>query len=474
MSRLSLSLLCTTVALLCASNAAAQVTMAPLPGFGTNGWLAPGSSAYLGTGGLERGLAYNPTTGNLVLVSRAGGNNIRVLNGTSGADLGGLDNTGLTGGGTFPVNMCGIGDDGFIYVSNLVTSAAGNFVVYGWTSETAGLTTPPITIFNASTGISRIGDAFAVTGNFPNAQFAAAGSSIVSASNFAVGALDTTSAFVPYLSVPGTTTANNDYRLGLTFVDSSTIIGTQGATGRMTIFNGVSATVTASIPLGGAPRRAMDYAVIGGTPVLAVIDTNTSIVTLLNLADPNNPLQLAQSTTTTGTLIANGNGTGSVAWGPIVGNTATLYAMSSNQGIQAFTVTFNPLASTTSLGAGCDGYAMVATGLPSLGNPTFSLDVSSPILAALPFAFVAWGSFPVPTGIDLTGIGMPGCFSYTSFDLGLFATLPVVGITGNFPLAIPSALNLAGVSLAAQGVGLSVTTPAGLAASNGMLLNIGF
>ena len=40
---------------------------------GGDGWLSPGEGgyAYLGTASLERSLAYNPVTGNLLLVSRA-------------------------------------------------------------------------------------------------------------------------------------------------------------------------------------------------------------------------------------------------------------------------------------------------------------------------------------------------------------------------------------------------------------------
>lgn len=471
-----ISVLCTLVALGLGTEALAQVTMTPLAGFGTNGWVAPGSMPYMTTGNNERGLAYNPTTGNLVLVSRAGGINVRVLNGATGADLGGLVVTGMAGG-TFAANMAAVGDDGFIYVANLSIAAATNFKVYGWSSEAVGLTTAPLTLFDAVSGVTRTGDAFDVIGSFPTAKFCAAGSNNVSASNFVVGSLDTTNTAQAYLSVPGTTSASNDYRLAMTWIDASTLIGAQGqasAPARLTSISGATATVTASMNLGAASRRAMDYAVIGGTPVIAVIDTVSSNVTVLSMMDPLNLVALAQANNTTGTLSANGNGTGSVKWGAIIGNTATLYAMSSNQGIQAFTVTINPFANTALYGGGCDNYVLTNTGLPLLGNQTFSLDVSAPILGILPFSFVAFGSFAIPTGIDLTGIGMPGCYSYTSFDLNMFATNPVVGTTGSFVLAIPNNVSLAGATLAAQGVGLSVVTPAGLAVSNGLQFQLGF
>ena len=92
------SLLAAVAALLDAPSILAQATLTPLTSFGTNGWLAPGSIPQLGTANNERGFAYNPVTNNLVLVSRTGGTNVRVLDGISGADLGGLNVTGITGG----------------------------------------------------------------------------------------------------------------------------------------------------------------------------------------------------------------------------------------------------------------------------------------------------------------------------------------------------------------------------------------
>src|SRR5277367_3429449 len=68
----------------------AGVTMTPLSSFGTNGWLAPGTTEqYLDTNNLESGLAYG--NGHLYLVSHVniGGSaaNIRILNPNTGADL---------------------------------------------------------------------------------------------------------------------------------------------------------------------------------------------------------------------------------------------------------------------------------------------------------------------------------------------------------------------------------------------------
>ena len=91
-----------------------SIGIATMAGFGSNGWLAPGSIAYLGTANNERGLAYNPVTNNLVLVSRANvsgtANNIVILNGTTGSLLKTMNPTGISGG-TFSINMAGVGAD---------------------------------------------------------------------------------------------------------------------------------------------------------------------------------------------------------------------------------------------------------------------------------------------------------------------------------------------------------------------------
>lgn len=472
------SLLAAVAALLVAPSILAQATLTPLTSFGTNGWLTPGTIPQLGTANNERGFAYNRTTNNLVLVSRTGGTNVRVIDGAVGTDLGGLNVTGITGG-TFAVNMAGVADDGSIYVCNLATTVAGPFKVYKWDSEALGLITggnvPPTAAFNASAGVTRAGDAFDVHGGSGGnpIQFAAAGTNTVSIGNFAVGLLDGTNSVTSYLSVPGTVATSNDYRLGLTFVDNDTIIGKGDNSARMTSFVGGVATVDASIALGTQARRPMDYAVIGGRPLLAVIDTNSSQVSILDLTVPGTPVIIAQGNNTSGTLTGNANGTGSVQWGAINGTVATLYAMSSNQGIQAFTFSLAPLASAPTFGTGCDGLQIGTNGNPSIGNAGFQLVVSNvPVIS--PVAFVAFGTTALPFGFDLTPFDMAGCFAYNTLDIDLIPSGPVVGGTSLFPLGIPNNIALLNASIAAQGVSLSLTTVLGLATSNGVQMVFGF
>src|SRR5438477_3622653 len=117
MRRLALCLGCVLAS---SASIASASTLSPLSTFGGgDGWLAPGEGGYafLGTANAERGLAFG--NGHLYLVSRSGGNNVRILNASTGADLGGLTVDATVTGGTFVVNGAAVGGDGAIYVDNL-------------------------------------------------------------------------------------------------------------------------------------------------------------------------------------------------------------------------------------------------------------------------------------------------------------------------------------------------------------------
>ncbi|MCA8977698.1 MAG: DUF4623 domain-containing protein [Planctomycetes bacterium] len=466
MTRSTILLAATIAAPLFSGVCMAQTVMTPLATFGTGGWAAPGSSAYLNTGHTERGLSFNPVTGNLVLVSRAGGNHIRVLSGSTGADLGGLDPTGISGG-TYSLNMVGVADDGAIYVGNLSTSATSNFKVYRWNDEASGMSTPPTVAYDAPSGVARTGDSFAVRGSGSGTRFAAAGSSASSTatnSNFVEGALDGTNASMAYLSIPGTNVNSNDYRLSITFVDATTVIGNQGAQALYTSFNGTTATVAAGIPLGGAAQRALDYAVIGGTPVLAVIDSNSSNVSVFEITNPATPILLATANATSGTLSSNANGTGSVTWGAISGNTATLYAMATNQGIQAFTVTVQPPASALGYGVGCGSpeLSLSATGAPILPS-TIQLSCDNIPTTAAIGAF-AFGLTSIPSGLPIAGA--PGCSQYL-VPLAASTFVPLGATSVQLPQTYPNVPAFAGVKIVVQS---AVIDGASTLTSNGLRL----
>ncbi len=295
---------------------------------GGDGWLSPGEGGYtfLGTGNLERGLAYG--NGQLYLVSRNGGTQVRRLNPLTGSDLGGLDVTGIAGG-TFAANMVAVGLDGAVYVGNLTTAVGTNFKVYRWANDAA----VPTVAYDGAPGLPRIGDSLALFGGGPSTRLVASGTG---SAGFVV--VDPGSGTATAVAVPGT--ATGDFRLGITMVDGDTLIGAQGGTNfRVVDFEGNTGTLVASPATSSASERLVGYTLVNGIQLLATVDTVNSNVRIYDASNPGSLGLLATANNTSGALVANGNGVGAVAWGPVFGDTAILYAMSANQGIQAFAIT---------------------------------------------------------------------------------------------------------------------------------------
>lgn len=330
-----------------AINANAQLTMTALSTFSPNsdGWLAPAEGGYgfLGTGSLERGLAFG--NGELYLVSRAGGNFIRRLDASTGADLGALNTTGITGG-TFGVNKVAVAADGKIYVANLqgAMGAAAPFKVYSYANNAAA----PVVAYsgNALTG-ARLGDStLAVTGSGSATRLVsgfAAAPAIAGNNGYAV--IDPTTGTSTTVGFVGTPPVAGDFRLGVTIGPGGQVWGLQGnQTLRETSFSGTSGTLLGTATgIFSIAERPMAFATINGLNVLATISTGDSFVRVYDASNPLALVLLASKNNTSGVLAANGNATGDVAWGAITDNgdgtsSAKLYTLSSNQGIQAFTV----------------------------------------------------------------------------------------------------------------------------------------
>ena len=350
------------------SKANAQ-TLSPLTTFGSNGWLAPGSNPYVTTDNSQRGLGWNPVTKNIVLPSRSGGNFVAIINGSTGIVSGTLDTTGVSGG-TLAMMGAGVSDDGEIYVPNLQSgsSALSPFKIYKWTGEND--TAAPTTAFSmvlpqTTSGAFRYADAFAVYGSGTSLKFAAAGTTssgstagLPNNSNFMIGSLDGSNANTIYRNIPNTLTASNDYRLGITFVDADTVIGNQGTSAKITDFvaattlSNTGAIVTGSIAMGAADRP-LDYTVINGQALLAVVNTNSSLISIYDITNPAAAALLTTGSTVSGLLTANANATGGLQWGEMLSPTSqVLYAMSSNQGVQAMVFEAVPEPSTYAVMAG--------------------------------------------------------------------------------------------------------------------------
>jgi hypothetical protein len=336
-------------------------TLTPYSSFGGDGWLAPGEGGYtfLGTANNERGLSYGNS--HLYLVSRSGGNNIRILDQATGADLGALNNTGITGG-TFAINNAAVGGDGAIYVGNLTTqSTTTPYKLYRWANEAA----TPTVAYAGDAGLAgaRVGDSMAGIGTGSSTRIALGfGSAPAVAGNNSYTIVDPTASTATAVGFPGTPPSAGDFRLGITFTDSSHVLGAQGnSLYRYTSFSGSTGTLIASPtipdPAGATADRLLSYNVLGGQAILAVQSVGDSHVSIYNAADPSAPVWIASGNNTTGALTANANGTGQLTWGAVTDNgngtiSQILYAMSTNQGIQAFVVTVPEPATMSLLGVG--------------------------------------------------------------------------------------------------------------------------
>jgi len=323
---------------------------------GGDGFLAPGDRPYLTTDNTQRGIAYNPATGNLLLVNRAGGLSVNILDGTTGADLGTLNGIGTLTGGTFAGNMIGVGDDGAIYVANLTTNATTSpFKIYRWASETSAA--PTVAFSGAPLAGARLGDTLDVIGSGTSTRIVAGYSSTPSVGGNNSFALFTTADGVNFsgehIAVGTTPPDAGDFRLGITFADSDTVIGKQGTSGRIVDITGPGAGVlNTSFVLDGASLRPMDYAVLGGVPVLATVNTATdgeSKLWVYDMTNPSSPVLLASGTNRSGTNLANVNGTGQVKIVNLTGGAARIYVLNTNNGIQAFELTGVPEPATCGL-----------------------------------------------------------------------------------------------------------------------------
>ena len=332
---------------LAAVASAAPVSLTPNSGFGVNGWLAPVAGSTLGTSNNERSFAYNPATGNLIVASRTGGNSLKTYSGATGAEVGALNlGTGVISGGTFQINQVGVTRDGQIFVGNLQTDTrTNNIKIYRWSNESAAVDSTPWANTTVASPVGavalRMGDSMDVTGSGTDARVVMGHGNNLAIGGYTIfqagGVKTSVTTFSPALT-------GSRFRLGLTFgananevygkVSSDSLYGTSYVDG-----NSVGTRLSTAIALTSGGESQMDYANIGGAPILAVLDQNNSTLRVYNLTDPNNPVLLASANATSGTLASNANGSGSVQFGAIdhANQTATIYAMATNQGISSYT-----------------------------------------------------------------------------------------------------------------------------------------
>jgi len=215
-------------------------------------WSIPAvNNTWVTAGSTERGLAYNPKTGHLILVSRAaspapaGGLGIAILDSSNGSVLTNMNigDIATTGVGTFKLNMVDVADDGVIYVCNLTTSGTVPFQIYRWANENAA----PQLVYNANPigGATRCGDDFRVRGSGAGSQIIACGNSAVTTIPIFT-TTDGTNFTGTALSITGI--GANLLRLGLAFGCGNTLYGeTTGQPMSYVGFTGVPSTAASLI-----------------------------------------------------------------------------------------------------------------------------------------------------------------------------------------------------------------------------------
>ncbi|MGZ4962556.1 MAG: glycoside hydrolase family 71/99-like protein, partial [Limisphaerales bacterium] len=137
--------------------------------------IAPGSVPYISTGAsaVERGLAYNALSNELVIVHHGtDGLSVNVIDADTGAFKKVLNTSGVTQGG-FLLDRVGVTGDGVIYAANVQTSVSGSapFKVYRWANSDPN--TVPTVAYSGTAGFpnaSRVGDCFALRGAGSNTQ----------------------------------------------------------------------------------------------------------------------------------------------------------------------------------------------------------------------------------------------------------------------------------------------------------------
>lgn len=135
----------------------------------TQRWaLGPGSRYDIpeAGGNLERGIALNKLTGNILLASRSASNHITVLKGLDGSEVGTISNSFTAG--TLALIHVRVADDGAIYACNLYGGVGSVFKVYRWNSEAEAIAggTPDLAFNLGPVGatVQRYGDAMDVRG----------------------------------------------------------------------------------------------------------------------------------------------------------------------------------------------------------------------------------------------------------------------------------------------------------------------
>jgi|GEM_PF-1760837 len=327
-----------------------------------DGWLSPAEQSFLTDGTTtvtQRGLAYNAVNNHLYITSRTGvGAPIRVgvFDASTGAYIKDLSITNISGGGAGILTSIGVTTDGIIYASNASTTANGvnPYKVYRWADESAN----PAQVNFASLGLFnfRLGDNIDVFGSDADGTTKIVSGYNDTAASPAAGTGYTIVNPIILDSTYVTVSNANAYRGGVAFVDGSTVWGTIGA-GTGIARSKTDGTALGTSTLTSSSERQIDITNVNGTWLMATIEesgtaANNGRVRIYDITNSVvngvNTITLLGALNLVGTQMANANTGGAITFGPVSGNDVTVYAMSTNNGVQAIKVTVPPIPEPTS------------------------------------------------------------------------------------------------------------------------------
>ncbi|MBA4150274.1 MAG: family 10 glycosylhydrolase [Verrucomicrobia bacterium] len=282
----------------------------------------------------ERGLSYNPDTGNLLFIGRAPTTAVHVLDGDNGDDLHTLTITTNVTGGFYPLQMIGVADDGAVYAGNLTLANSTEFRLYRWAND--GASTEPTVAFSGDPGLGnnqRWGDTLDVRGKGSDTQVL-----LASRLGNMVSILTTTNGVdfaANPITVPGV--PNGSFGLGVAFGRDNTVWGkTTNEPLRQVSFD-LNAGTGAVVRTISSPAIPETVAPIGVNPRLDLLGgisfETPDQLKLFDLAGDIMPPVLAA--TTFPTAIPNAFFVGSVDFGR-----DRVYALNPNNGIIALQLNF--------------------------------------------------------------------------------------------------------------------------------------
>lgn len=298
--------------------------------------------SWFSTTHLERGLAYNHATHNVYVVSRNGGTFIRIMNSEDGSDVGNLDATGISGG-TYALNDIGASFDGKLYAINLAIGATSFVKIYKWDDDSD----VPTVAFNSDLGgvdNKRIGDKFTVYGSAVDNSVKIFLADATNSKVYILGTADFGETFTleETIVLPASSFGSTPSVFPVFNENSGDLeIIVTNSNGKNIGAYDVTGTQVGAVPGGivGTGSNAVMVTVINDVTYLATFQygaTTENARLVLVGEDPANAISVGQ--TPSMFSVTNTNGAGDIDICYNEDGTITLFVLSTNNGVGAYTI----------------------------------------------------------------------------------------------------------------------------------------